>query len=65
MSLHARKHDVVGCEKQMGKTASHRPSLISAFVIRSLLNSIAKEARPEISLLKIVTVAGHAGLSLT
>ena len=41
MSLHARKHDVVGCEKQMGKTASQRPSLISAFVIRSLLNSIA------------------------
>ena len=38
-------------KKQMGKTASQRPSLISLFVIRSLLNSIAKEARPKISIL--------------
>ena len=49
MSPHARKHDGVGCEKQMSKTVSERPSLIRAFVILSLLNSIAKEARPEIS----------------
>ena len=65
MSPHARKQDGVGCEKQMSKTASQRPSLIRAFVILSLLNSIAKEARPEISLLYLVPVAGHAGLSLT
>ena len=65
MSLHAIKNDVVGCEKQMGKTASQRPSLISAFIICSLLNLIAKEARPEISLLLLVPVAGQAGLSLT
>ena len=65
MSLHARKHGVVGYEKQMGKTASQRPSLISIFVIRSLLNSIAKEVRPEISLLLLVPVAGHAGFRLT
>ena len=50
MSLHARKHDVVGCEKQMCKTASHQHSLICAFVIRSLLNSIAKTEGHEISL---------------
>ena len=42
MSLHARKHDVVGCENQRRKTASHRRSLIRAFVICSLLNSIPK-----------------------
>ena len=50
MNLHAIKQDVVGCEKQKRKTASHWRSLISAFVIRSLQNSIAKLARPEISL---------------
>ena len=50
-NLHARKHNVVGCEKQMRKITSHRRSLISAFLICSLLNLIAKVARPEISLL--------------
>ena len=65
MSPHAREHDGVGCEKLMSKTATQRPSLIRAFVILSLLNLIAKEARPEISLLELFPVAEHAGLSLT
>ena len=49
MRQHARKHDVVGCEKQRGRTVPHRRSLVSAFVIRTLQNSIAKLARREIS----------------
>ena len=56
---------VLDVKKQMSEPDSQRLSLISAFVIRSLLNSIAKEARPEISLLLLVPVAGYSGLSLT